>query len=181
MIIGLTGVYGSGKTTTAEFFKELGATIIDADEIGHKLLKKECKKEVIEAFGQEILTGKEIDRAKLAEIVFRDKDSLEKLNDITHPLIKERILEKIQKAKGITIIDVALIDELGLRQHIEKIIVVKSDNMQMKRLNTEATKLILQNQQSEETLLNKADYIIDNTGSLAETKEQVEELWKKLQ
>ena len=88
-IIGLTGNIGSGKTTVARMFKELGAEIIEADKIGHGLIKKvEAKKELIRAFGSSILNEKkEIERRKLRRIVFKDKERLEELNQILHPLI----------------------------------------------------------------------------------------------
>jgi len=100
MIIGITGSIGSGKTTAAKIFSKYHYTRIDADEIGHELLKsnKKIKNKLITYFGNEII-GKNgnIDRKKLGGIVFNDKNELKKLNSIMHPLIINEIKNKIKK------------------------------------------------------------------------------------
>ena len=89
-VIGLTGGIGSGKSTVSQFLAELGAVIIDADEVGHEAFKPntEIWREVIAAFGRQILTPTgDIDRGKLGKIVFNNPESLSRLNQIMHPRI----------------------------------------------------------------------------------------------
>jgi len=93
-IIGLTGGIGSGKSTVAGFLTELGAVVLDSDKIGHEILETdaEVRQEIVDNFGRQVLNRKgHIDRKKLADIVFKDRQSLIKLNLITHPPIYRRI------------------------------------------------------------------------------------------
>src|SRR2546425_3541913 len=94
---GLTGGVASGKTTVARMFEELGAKIIDADRIGHELLRAPLPayQEVVHRFGKEILdAGGEIHRKRLGEIVFADTEKLHELNAIVHPRIIQRVEEQ---------------------------------------------------------------------------------------
>lgn len=106
-VIGLAGLMGSGKSTISAFLKDRGVYIIDADKLGHQSLKKGSStyNRLLEVFGPSILKeSKEIDRKKLAEIVFRDENSRLILNSITHSAIKRLIKRelKIAKEKGFT-------------------------------------------------------------------------------
>ena len=135
MILGITGSIGSGKTAAAKIFSRYYYTRIDADEIGHSLMKenKELKNKLIKNFGNKIL-GKNgnIDRKKLGGIVFNDKNELKKLNSMMHPLIIYEIknqIEKIQKECGDNtkiIIDAPLLLETNLKNYVDKIIVIKN-------------------------------------------------------
>ena len=102
-IIGITGGIGSGKTAALSIFKEeYGAFIMEADALAHKLMEpgERSYTDIVDAFGEDILgADKTIDRAKLGAIVFDDPDKLEKLNQITHPNVKNAILESINKQK----------------------------------------------------------------------------------
>jgi dephospho-CoA kinase len=109
-IIGLTGPIASGKTLAAKVFKEKGAKIIDADDIGHELLKnKEIEEKIIKAFGEDILKKGQVDRKVLGQIVFSDPLKLHKLNSLLHPLIIEKIKAEVEKSsRKIIVIDAAL-------------------------------------------------------------------------
>jgi len=99
-VIGLTGGIGSGKSTVSRFLEELGAVIIDADRVGHEAFKPDTEtwREVVAAFGQEILTtGGEIDRQKLGNIVFGNSQALARLNQIVHPRIYALVKAQIEE------------------------------------------------------------------------------------
>lgn len=188
MILGLTGNFGSGKSTVANMFKELGAIIIDVDEIGYKVLNGECYKEVVNEFGSEVLDyDLKIDRSLLMEIVFNrhnDKTKLKKLEAILHPRMLsevEKELRRLDTKHSIVIIEAAILIELGLLGLIDKLIVVIC-NRQQERLNLSKDEImqILDNQMDESALEAKADFTADNNGGLENTKKQVDEIWNKL-
>ncbi len=194
MRIGLTGSIACGKSTVSNMFKELGAYIIDSDEIAHEALKKTEKpyKEVLEIFGDSILDEQgNIDRKKLGKIVLSDKSKLAILESIIHPYINQKrkeIEDAIFKENknAIIIYDVPLLFEKQLEKNFDKIIVVYANkNAQIERLTKrqnltydEALKLIGLQMDVEEKK-KRADFVIDNSYSLGETKKQVLEIFKK--
>ncbi len=165
MIIGLTGYLGSGKTTIANLFRDLGANIIDADKIGH-IVFAENHKLIQELF----LTT---DKQQISDIVFDDIKRLEQLNNLTHSKIKQKIQQKIQKHK-INIIDAAVLIQLDLKEICDKIILVKSETPRSD-LKPEKIKKIISTQK----MPKNPDYIIQNN-NLNKTKQQITELWQKL-
>jgi len=199
LIIGLTGGIASGKSTVAKMFKELGAKIVDADELGHRviLLGKPAWKKVVNLFGPEILKDDlNIDREKLGKIVFNDPEGLKNLNAITHPEIIKLIAKEIKEAKKrsspeekeeILIVDAALIYEAKIDNLMDKVIVVYTEKEeQLRRLGQksnlskeEALKRI-KSQIPLKEKIKRADYVIDNSNSLDQTRKQVEKVWKKL-
>ena len=197
--VGLTGGIVSGKSTVAKMFRDLGAKIIDADKLGHKVIlpHKPAWEKIVKLFGKGLLKEDlSIDRKKLGEIVFSDQRLLKKLNEITHPEIIKLIKKRINLVKNktcengkeeILIIDAALIYEAKIDNLMDKIIVVYiEENEQIKRLKKrdnlsaeEASKRV-KSQMSINKKIKFADYIIDNSNSLDKTKEQVEKIWKNL-
>jgi len=178
-------------------FKNLGAKIIDADELGHSVIlpHKPAWKKITRLFGKDILQNDlTINRGKLGKIVFTNQALLKKLNKITHPEIIKLIERKIHLAKDktqnqekILIIDAALIYEAKIDRLMDKIIVVYiNENEQVKRLikrNSLSKEEALQRIKSQMPMKEKikmADYVIDNSNSLDETKKQVEKIWKNL-
>src|SRR3989338_978476 len=102
IILGVTGSFGSGKTTVAAFFKTYSAEVIDADKLAHGCIapKGRCYKKIVAAFGGQILKNDEtIDRPKLGSIVFSSKKLLKKLNNIIHPEVIKEIRKRINKSK----------------------------------------------------------------------------------
>jgi len=197
LIIGLTGGIVSGKSTVARMFKDLGAKIVDADKLGHKVILPQgaAWKRIIKIFGKDILQKDQtINREKLGKIVFANQNLLKKLNKITHPEIIKLIKKEISLAKDdskeekkILIIDAALIYETKIDRLMDKIIVVYLDEEeQLKRLikrNNLSEKEALQKIKSQIPLKEKieiADYVIDNSNSLDKTREQVEKIWENL-
>lgn len=200
MIIGLTGGIGSGKSTVARMFQELGAEILDVDKIGHQTILPYTPawKKIVALFGKEILQkDQRIDREKLGQIVFDDYRLLKKLNAITHPEIIKLVKEKINQIKSknskkdsdksILIIDAALIFEAKIASLMDRIIVVYvKEEEQIRRLSLrshlsqgEILKRI-RAQIPQEKKIRIADYIIDNNYSLDNTREQVRKIWTEL-
>ncbi|MCD6232003.1 dephospho-CoA kinase [Candidatus Aerophobetes bacterium] len=189
MVIGVTGNIGSGKTTTVNIFKELGAKIIEADKVGHFLLKREdVKEKLISIFGKSILDKRNgINRQKLRKIVFNEKEKLEKLNSILHPLIAEEIKREINKTKeGIIIVEAAILLEAGWDFLVDKVIMVSApDEVKLKRaqksrqINILEIEKIMKSQLSEKKMREKADFIIENKEGIKELRDKVENLWNK--
>jgi dephospho-CoA kinase len=130
-IIGILGGVGSGKSTVAAEFAKLGCKVIDADKIAHELLeRKRVKEKVAAAFGRDALDAKgQIDRSKLASIVFADADKLSVLNGIIHPLVMRRAEQLIErynrqdKVKAI-VLDMPLLVEIGWAGRCDKLVFV---------------------------------------------------------
>lgn len=191
LIIGLTGSFGSGKTTVAKIFSSYGAKVIDADRIAHKAIRPqgEIYKKIVNAFGEDIIKkDKTIHRGKLAKIVFAKKDSLTKLNKIMHPEVIRIIKGKINAlSRKIIILDAPLIIEAGLANLADKLIVVRlSPKKRIERLinkthlsKTDILKRInAQIPQAGKVAL--ADFVIDNNGTIGRTRKQVEKIWRLL-
>lgn len=193
IILGITGSFGSGKSTVASIFKSYGAKIIDADKISHGIISPGGKiyKKIVNTFGPSILKkDKAVDRNKLAKIVFNEKRLLRSLNKILHPEIIKIIKKKIRSLYSkVVVLDAPLLIEAGLEKLADKIIVVKINReQQLKRIQkrTSLSKAdILKRTRLQFPLSRKirlADFIIDNNGTMKETKKQVAQirrlLWK---
>jgi len=193
-LIGLTGGAGSGKSTVAAMFRELGATIVDADEASHAVYEPGTPgfREVVEAFGDEYVRDDgRIDRAKLGELVFKNPDARKKLNAIVHPLVRqwmaERTAEAVEGGAEVVIQDVPLLFENGLQGLFSSTILVFADaETQLSRLteerglSLERARSMLASQMPIDEKRALADHIIDNGGTRDETRRQVEELWARV-
>jgi len=191
ILVGITGGFGSGKTTVAKIFKSFGTQLIDADRIASRIIKPGSKiyKRTVNAFGKDILKdNKAIDRYKLAHIVFNNKNLLKRLNKIMHPEIIRIIKEQIKTSRAkLIILDAPLLIEVGLENLVDKLIVVKiKRNEQIKRIQgkTSLSKTdILKRIRHQIPLSDKvrlADFVIDNNGTIDNTEKQVIRIWKKL-
>ena len=177
MIIGLTGGIATGKSESAKHFKALGAYIVDADAIAHELTKKgqPALKELVKYFGRNILHADgTLNRKKLAEIIFTDKEAKLKLEKILHAYIISRIngiiAKKIKKAD--VVINAPLLFEVGLDRICDKIVVIWAPyNIQARRLakrdrlTNEQVEKRISSQMPIEEKMKMADYTVDNTGS----------------
>ncbi len=176
-------------------FEELGAKIIDADYTARFVVEpgEPAWKDILEKFGHEILNrDKTINRKKLGDIVFRDKEKREELNRITHPRIIDKIklmLEEYRKENvKVVIVEAALIVEKGgMKPTISDLIVVTADEeAQIKRLierdgiSREEALTRIRSQMPISEKVKFATYVIDNSRTLDETRKQVEEVWKKI-
>lgn len=194
-VIGLTGNIASGKSVVASMLEDLGAKVIDADYIARKVVEpnQAAWKEIVQSFGKNILNpDNSINRKELGEIIFNDNEKRKMLNDITHPKIIQRVREAVETYKNenvkVVIIEAALIVEKGgLKDLIEKLIVVTSDEAsQIERLtkrNNLSKEEALSRINSQMPTLEKAqyaDYIIDNSGTTDKTQDQVKSIWKEI-
>lgn len=195
LIVGLTGGYASGKSTVARVFMEMGATLIDADDLAREVVEpdKPAWSDIVAHFGKGVLLeNREIDRKALGETIFRDERERERLNAIVHPRILEeelKAIERVRKASpdAVVILSVPLLIESGHYRHCDRIVVVTVDEeTHIKRLmerdgftREEAVRRI----SAQMPLLEKvgyADFVIDNSGSIEETEKRVKEVFALL-
>ncbi len=193
-VIGLTGSLGSGKSTVARMFADLGAKVIDADKIAHQQMRlgAPCFRPILKMFGKDILTSGKIDRKKVAAQVFRDPKKLRKLEKIIHPVVRKALLAKIKQYKRskrnrVVVIDVPLLFEAKLNDCVDCSIVVKADQVtQIARAGkflgitkSEAERRI-KAQMPLRQKIRLADMIIDNNATLKQTQKQVKQTWERL-
>ena len=194
--LALTRGIGTGKSTVAEFFADHGATIIDADAISRELMEpgQPVLDEVATAFGQHLLdeTGR-LDRQALAKIVFNDDDARQQLNGIVHPAVRAESARLREAAlatdpqHAVIIEDIPLLIETGQAQQFDGVIVVIADyQTRLQRLvdvrGMDATdaKSRIAAQATDEQRRAVADWCIDNSGTLDETRAQVATVWSDL-
>jgi dephospho-CoA kinase len=186
-VVGVTGEFGSGKSTVSGLFSKRGARVIDADKLVHELLQRDarCHRQIRAAFGKEVLSPRGVDRRKLAEIVFNDPRALFKLEKIIHPLAQERVAEFLKRSRSrVVILDVPLLIEAGWAGMVDALIVVKAgrkaqiDRLQ-KRTGLSRREIMarLKRQMPARDKVKYADIVIDNRLSLADTDRQVQKIW----
>ncbi|HEU4962302.1 MAG TPA: dephospho-CoA kinase [Bacilli bacterium] len=195
MIVGLTGSIATGKSTVSKILSDLGAVIVDADKIvRHVQAKGEAAwRDIVTAFGEEILLKSgELDRAKLGSIVFSDTAKREQLNTIVHPRVREERDRQTEAAlsanpRQVVVWDIPLLIETGIYKDVDKTIVVYVDQETQLRRLLERDKLALEQAQKRiaaqmpvEEKKTYADYLIDNRGTLEETREQVRRAYVEL-
>ena len=201
IIVGITGGIACGKTTVSDLLAEKGAIPINADEIGHQLLKADSPVigELTDAFGQDILDESgDVSREKLGAIVFNDKAAREQLNSILHPLIIERSRGHARQLVTedptcIVLLDAPLLIEAGAYDTVDLIVVVTASSETQLRRTLERS--VAQGRPLTETEVQAridaqmpvtekvkyADVVIENEGTLEELHRQVDALWEKLQ
>jgi len=194
IIVGLTGSLGTGKSTVTNLFRELGAHIIDWDELARKVTRPHSKawEAIVEYFGKDVLNEDQtINRQKLAEIAFPDKKKVAKLNQIVHPEVfkeDERITSEIKRLDpdALIIKDIPLLFELTRPIFVDKVVVVfANEETQLRRLeekgmSREDARERIRSQLPLEEKIKSADFVINNDGSLEETKRQVKEIYSLL-
>lgn len=213
LILGLTGGIGCGKTAVLTILKEeYDAYIIEADRLAHELMEpgKTVYQGIVDAFGMEVLmdtdidisapaegdavtdngqstVNRSIDRKKLGDIVFHDKDKLALLNSISHPLVKEEILRQIEEQKDagkkLFVIEAALLIQDGYKSICDKMCYVYADlDVRISRLceyrgfTKERAQAVIDSQESEAFYLEACDYKIDNSGSIENTKKDLKHI-----
>jgi len=198
LIVGLTGGIASGKSEALREFRRLGAFTIDADEVAREVVLpgNEAYDQVVSEFGNGVLDEYgNIDRNKLAAVVFANEEKRLKLNAITHPAIFKEIAKRLTdfssslKPKDIpvAIVDAALIVDVGVAKLFDLVVVVtSSEEERLSRLvskrgmsREEALKRI-KSQVPEEKRLSLADLVIDNDKGLEELKNEVRRVWSKI-
>lgn len=193
--IAITGGAGSGKSTVARMFGELGAAVLDADAAAKDAVAvgAPAYEELRRLFGAEYFQPDgQLDRAKLARLVFADPEALKRLNAIVHPRvaqeIKTRLQELARQGAKLALVEVPLLFEAGLAAAYDRVIVVYVDpEDQIRRLQErdgrDAAEIagLLKSQWPLADKAAQADYVVDNRGLLPDTRRQVEEIWGELQ
>ncbi len=197
--LGLTGGVASGKSSVAEMLAKRGAFVLHADQVAHDLMKpgQRVYEDVVKEFGREVLgpTG-EIDRAKLAQAAFGG-GRIQKLNRIVHPAViarQEQWMAEMwkQHPQAIVVVEAALILEAGVGRRFDKLMVVTCNPEQKvarfaarQKLTEDQAKAEVERraaaQMPEAEKVAAANYVIDNSGTLAETEVQVERIFPELQ
>lgn len=173
LTVGITGGIGSGKSTVCKFFELLGVSVFYADTEAKKIISTDTHviKSIKSAFGKTIYKkNNELNRIKLSHIVFNDAKALEKLNKITHPVVKLHFLNWKEKQDCKYIIkEAALMYESGSYRLVDKMIVVYApEKIRIQRIaerdkkTKEDIKAVIKNQISEQEKVQKADYVIYN-------------------
>lgn len=170
MIIGVTGSVGTGKTTVSMMFRKLGAYVVDADKIVHRILDKSARK-------------------RLSGFVFDQPQTLKKLCRIIHPLVKREIFSELKKHKSrrAIVIDAPLLVESGLDEKCDYLLVVRANlKQQLERaseslsLSKEQIRKRIKQQMPLREKIRLADFVVDNRGSLKNTEKQVKEVWEEI-
>jgi len=198
--VGLTGGIASGKSLVSRMFTELGAHTFDADELAHELMTpgQPAYNEIVEKFGDSILhPDKTINRSKLAELAFdKKRPRIYELNRILHPGVIQKYegwMDDIEKREpeAVVMLEAALLLEAGLRRRFDKIVVVtlkqqqrierwsQRFNVDQETARLEVTRRMMA-QAPDEAKLQAADFVIDNSGTVDETKAQVKNVYDTL-
>ncbi|NLM52228.1 MAG: dephospho-CoA kinase [Firmicutes bacterium] len=194
LVIGLTGGIATGKSTVAAYFEQLGAFRIDTDELARLVVEpgRPAVAEIARRFGREVIDEKgALKRQKLADVVFKDEKKRKELESIVHPRIREMVMLKLEEARklgySIVLIEVPLLFETDFHKFVDYIVVVATTSeIQVARLKernaltTEEAWLRINAQMPLAEKIKRAHFVIDNSGSLVETKRQVEEIWQIL-
>ncbi len=190
LVIGVTGGIGSGKSAVTDAFEALGITVVDADLAARVIMEpgREALEKVAEHFGREvILPDGQLDRAELRRRVFADPEQRRWLEALTHPLIGEEIKAQLSASTSTyTILSSPLLLETSQAQRAHKVLVIDvPESVQLERTmqrdaNDEAqVRRIMAAQMPREQRLEKADYVLDNSGSLADIPEKVANLHRE--
>jgi dephospho-CoA kinase len=191
-VIGLTGNIATGKSVVGHMLAKLGAEHIDADRLAHQVMARGTRtwQAVVAAFGCKILASdREIDRAKLGDIVFGDAQALGRLESIVHPAVIDRTRERIaaSTARVVVVEAIKLIESGMVRQLCDVLWVVTAPRqvqirrlVQNRRLTREQAMQRIDAQPPQEIKVAQADVVIDNSGSLEATREQVARAWAQL-
>ena len=195
-LVALTGGIASGKSTVGRLLEEKGAYLLDSDKMAREVVRKETPgwQEIVDHFGRDILgPDGEIDRQRLAGIIFNDPGERAFLNGVTHPRIFQLMAEELRDieaetgGKGIVILDIPLLVEAKAGKMFDFTLVVDaSPQIQVERLqkdrgsSTEEAWSRINSQVSREERLRVADLVIHNDGGMGDLEKEVEEAWKEL-
>jgi dephospho-CoA kinase len=193
--VGLTGGIASGKSTVSEAFARLGARVLDADKVAREVVLpgQPAWLKLQQAFGPEyFLPDGEVNRSKLRKLVFANPEKRSKLNAIVHPEVMKEINRRVEQLAtsaqdAVVVVDVPLLLEVGVAHRFDRVIVVYvTKSVQIKRLrqrdglSLEGARRALRTQMVLDKKVEQADYVIDNSGTRAETQAQVEKVWQEL-
>jgi dephospho-CoA kinase len=189
MIVGLTGGIGSGKSTVAGFFRELGVPVYDSDEEAKRLMavSDEVKHELIKLFGEDAYIDKKLNKTYISDIVFKEKEKLGQLNNIVHPAVRKHFSDWVTRQNSPYVIqETALIFENNVQNSYDAIVLVTAPEsiriqrvMKRDEVTESQIKARIANQMSDKQKIDLADFIIENH-DLEKTRKAVNSIHKKL-
>ena len=194
VVIGVTGGFGTGKSTVASMCRELGAVVLDADVIAHRVMepKRLAWRRLVEAFGEGILNEDQtINRTRLAAIVFKDAQQRKRLEGIIHPHVVRQIKDELHRLRRsrrtkAVVLDVPLLAEAGAERLVDTLVVVTvPPDVQRERLTRKYgadedidARIASQWELSAKVAL--ADHVVDNSDGVEATRTQVKRIWGQL-
>ena len=189
-VVGLTGGIGSGKSLAAEYFADLGAMVIDADQLARSAIERGSTgfDEVVTVFGDSILKNGDIDRRALGELVFKDPELKSKLENIIHPWVRNEFEEAVTSLKGdeVLVYEIPLMFETNAQDRFDVVITVEAamDNrisrLRAKGLHISEIESRIAAQTTREQRESIADFLIENDGSEDDLLRKVENIWDEL-
>ncbi|MCX7681423.1 MAG: dephospho-CoA kinase [Anaerolineae bacterium] len=191
ILIGLTGNIGTGKSTVARMLAELGAEVVDADQVAHQVMRAgtPVHSAIVEAFGPQVLAADgEIDRRRLGAIVFADAEALARLEQLVHPATVAAIAQRIAASSApVVVVEAIKLIEAGMADAYDSLwVTICRPEQQLQRLmaarnlSEAEARLRIQAQPPQEEKIARADVVIDNSGSLEQTRAQVRRAWARL-
>ena len=189
-VIGLTGGIGCGKSLAAQYFAELGALVIDADQLARAAIERgsEGFDEVVSFFGDSVLNNGDIDRRVLGEVIFKDPDAKKKLESIIHPFVRREFEEAVASLKSdeTLVYEIPLLVETGGQDRFDVVVTVESSlenriaRLRQRGMHISEIEGRIATQATREQRIEVADFLIENDGSEDELLRQVENIWDSL-
>jgi dephospho-CoA kinase len=189
-VIGLTGGIGCGKSLAAQYFAELGAIVIDADQLARAAIERGTDgfDEVLALFGDSILKDGNIDRRALGELIFKDATAKKQLESIIHPFVRREFEEAVASLKGdqVLVYEIPLLVETGAQERFDVVITVESEmenrvaRLRGRGMHISEIEGRVAAQATREQRIAVADFLIENDGSEDELLRQVENIWDSL-
>ncbi len=194
-IIGITGGVGAGKSEILSYIRQhYACKIYLADEVAHKIKEKgkPCYEQLVQLLGRGILADDgQIDKGKMAEVIFADGEILQRVNEIIHPQVKQYLLERMKEAEKdscveLFFIEAALLIEAGYQSIVEELWYIHADKevrrmrlQQNRGYSPEKTERIMNRQLSEELFYKNCNFVIDNSGKIEDSYKQIREKLKE--
>jgi dephospho-CoA kinase len=189
-VIALTGGIGCGKSLAAQYFAELGALVIDADQLARAAIERGSQgfDEVVAFFGDSILNNGDIDRRALGELIFKNPESKIKLEGIIHPFVRREFEEAVASLKSdeVLVYEIPLLVETGAQDRFDLVITVESEienriaRLRQRGMHISEIEGRIAAQATREQRVEAADFLIENDGSEDELLRQVENIWDSL-
>lgn len=189
-VIGLTGGIGCGKSLAAQYFAELGALVIDADQLARAAIERGSDgfDEVVALFGDSILQDGNIDRRALGELIFKDPTAKKQLENIIHPFVRREFEEAVASLKGdqVLVYEIPLLVETKAHERFDVVITVESEmenriaRLRGRGMHISEIEGRIAAQATREQRIEVADFLIENDGSEDELLRQVENIWDSL-
>lgn len=189
-VIALTGGIGCGKSHAAQYFAELGALVIDADQLARAAIERGSDgfDEVVALFGDAILKDGNIDRKALGELIFKDPTAKAKLENIVHPFVRREFEEAVASLKGdqVLVYEIPLLVETKAHERFDVVITVESEmenriaRLRGRGMHISEIQGRIAAQATREQRIEVADFLIENDGSEDELLRQVENIWDSL-